>query len=286
MTTMYMRDDLFDSDGAKVWTDAHPNKSYNLSLRQLKRLPANVKKYLIATEFDTTIAQALVQDRNTGVRQLIASRVFLSDYKQFVPRLMRDRSPLVRAELVRSIHDRDTSTDAVLDALRTDKDDTVRLAVAQHGREQDLDLFVTDKSASVRAVVALGRKDEHLDILVNDLDPRVRVAVARVGRDTDLDVLYEDYDAEVRAMVISHARPQDVERMLSDDSWLVRQTVAENLDKIDEMLRVWSITDENPVVRRTAMLHATELELTHLVDDVDREVSVYAGQKLLELQNK
>lgn len=286
MTTMYMRDDLFDSDGAKVWMDAHPNKSYNLSLRQLKRLPANVKKYLIATEFDTTIAQALVQDRNTGVRQLIASRVFLSDYKQFVPRLMRDRSPLVRAELVRSIHDRDTSTDAVLDALRTDKDDTVRLAVAQHGREQDLDLFVTDKSASVRAVVALGRKDEHLDILVNDPDSRVRVAVARVGRDKDLDVLYEDYDAEVRAMVISHARPQDVERMLSDDSWLVRQTVAENLDKIDEMLRVWVMRDENPVVRRTAILHATELELTCLVDDVDHEVSVYAGQKLLELQNK
>lgn len=286
MTTMYMRDDLFDSDGAKVWIDAHPNKSYNLSLRQLKRLPANVKKYLIATEFDTAIAQALVQDRNTGVRQLIASRVFLSNYKQFVPRLMHDRSPLVRAELVRNIPDRDTNTDTVLDALRTDKDDTVRLAVAQHGREQDLDLFVTDKSASIRAVVALGRKDEHLDILVNDPDPRVRVAVARVGRDKDLDVLYEDYDAEVRAMVISHARPQDVERMLSDDSWLVRQTVAENLDKIDEMLRVWVMRDENPVVRRTAILHATELELTCLVDDVDREVSVYAGQKLLELQNK
>lgn len=286
MMTMYMRDDLFDSAGAKAWMDAHPDKSYNLSLRQLKRLPANVKKYLIATEFDTAIAQALVQDRNTGVRQVIASRVFLSDYKQFVPRLMHDRSPLVRAELVRNIHDRDTNTDAVLDALRTDKDDAVRLAVAQHGREQDLDLFVTDKSVSVRAVVALGRKDEHLDILVNDPDPRVRVAVARIGRDKDLDVLYEDCDAEVRAMVVSHTRPQDVERMLSDDSWLVRQTVAENVDKIDEMYRVWLMTDENPVVRRTAMLHATELELTYLVDDVDREVSVYTGQKLLELQNK
>lgn len=286
MTTMYVRDDLFDSDSAKAWMDAHPDKSYNLSLRQLKRLPANVKKYLIATEFDTAIAQALVQDRNTGVRQLIASRTFLSDYKQFIPRLMHDRSPLVRAELVRTIPDRDTNTDAVLDALRTDKDDTVRLAVAQHGREQDLDLFVTDKSASVRAVVALGRKDEHLDILVNDPDPRVRVAVARVGRDKDLDVLYEDYDAEVRAMVVSHARPQDIKQMLYDDSWLVRQTIAENLDAIDEMLRVWAMRDENPVVRRTAMLHATELELTHLVDDVDREVSVYAGQKLLELQNK
>lgn len=286
MTTMYMRDDLFDSDGAKAWMDAHPNRSYNLSLRQLKRLPVNVKKYLIATESNTAISQALIQDRNPELRQLIASRTFLSDYKQLIPRLMRDRSPLVRTELVRSIHDRDTSTNAVLDALRTDKDDAVRLAVAQHGREQDLDLFVTDKNASVRAVVALGRNDEHLDMLVNDPDPRVRVAVARIGRDTDLDVLYEDYDAEVRAMVISHARPQDVERMLSDDSWLVRQTVAENVDKIDEMLRVWSITDENPVVRRTAMLHATGLELTHLVDDVDREVSVYAGQKLLELQNK
>lgn len=286
MMTMYMRDDLFDSDGAKVWMDAHPNKSYNLSLRQLKRLPANVKKYLIATEFDTAIAQALVQDRNTGVRQVIASRIFLSDYKQFIPRLMRDRSPLVRAELVRNIHDRDTNTNAVLDALRTDKDDAVRLAVAQHGREQDLDLFVTDKNASVRAVVALGRKDEHLDKLVNDPDPSVRVAVARVGRDKDLDVLYEDYDAEVRAMVVSHARPQDIKQMLYDDSWLVRQTIAENVDKIDEMYRVRSIRDENPVVRRTAMLHATELELTHLVDDTDREVSVYAGQKLLELQNK
>lgn len=286
MTTMYRRDDLFDSDSAKAWMDAHPNRSYNLSLKQLKRLPVNVKKYLIATEFDTAIARALVQDRNTGVRQLIASRVFLSDYKQFVPRLMRDRSPLVRAELVRSIHDHDTNTNAVLDALRTDKDDAVRLAVAQHGREQDLDLFVTDKNASVRAVVALGRKDEHLDKLVNDPDPRVRVAVARVGRDKDLDVLYEDYDAEVRAMVISHARPQDVERMLYDDSWLVRQTVAENIDKIDEMYRVRSIRDENPVVRRTAMLHATELELTHLVDDPDRKVSVYAGEKLLEMQNK
>lgn len=286
MTTMYMRDDLFDSDGAKAWMDAHPDKSYNLSLRQLKRLPANVKKYLIATEFDTAIAQALVQDRNTGVRQLIASRVFLSDYKQFVPRLMHDRSPLVRAELVRSIHDRDTSTDAVLDALRTDEDDAVRLAVAQHGREQDLDLFVTDKSASVRAVVALGRNDEHLDILVNDPDPRVRVAVARVGRDKDLDVLYEDYDAEVRAMVVSHARPQDIKQMLYDDSWLVRQTIAENIDKIDEMYRVRSIRDENPVVRRTAMLHATPVELVHLVDDTDREISVYAGEKLLEMQNK
>lgn len=286
MTTMYVRDDLFDSDSAKAWMDAHPNRSYNLSLRQLKRLPVNVKKYLIATESNTAISQALIQDRNPELRQLIASRTFLSDYKQFIPRLMRDRSPLVRAELVRNIRDHDTNTNAVLDALRTDKDDAVRLAVAQHGREQDLDLFVTDKNASVRAVVALGRNDEHLDMLVNDPDPRVRVAVARIGRDKDLDVLYEDYDAEVRAMVISHARPQDVERMLSDDSWLVRQTVAENVDKIDEMLRVWSITDENPVVRRTAMLHATGLELTHLVDDVDREVSVYAGQKLLELQNK
>lgn len=286
MTTMYMRDDLFDSDGAKAWMDAHPDKSYNLSLRQLKRLPSNVKKYLIATEFDTAIAQALVQDRNTGVRQLIASRAFLSDYKQFVPRLMRDRSPLVRAELVRSIHDRDVNTATVLDALRTDKDDTVRLAVAQHGREQDLDLFVTDKSASVRAVVALGRKDEHLDILVNDPDPRVRVAVARIGRDKDLDVLYEDYDAEVRAMVISHARPQDIKQMLYDDSWLVRQTIAENIDKIDEMYHVRSIRDENPVVRRTAMLHATPVELMHLVDDTDREISVYAGEKLLEMQNK
>ena len=286
MTTMYMRDDLFDSDGAKAWMDAHPNKSYNLSLRQLKRLPANVKKYLIATEFDITIAQALVQDRNPELRQLIASRTFLSDYKQFIPRLMRDRSPLVRAELVRNLHDRDTNTNAVLDALRTDKDDAVRLAVAQHGREQDLDLFVTDKNASVRAVVALGRKDEHLDKLVNDPDPRVRVAVARVGRDKDLDVLYEDYDAEVRAMVVSHARPQDIKQMLYDDSWLVRQTIAENIDKIDEMYRVRSIRDENPVVRRTAMLHATPVELMHLIDDIDREISVYAGQKLLELQNK
>lgn len=286
MTTMYMRDDLFDSDGAKAWTDAHPNRSYNLSLRQLKRLPVNVKKYLIATESNTAISQALIQDRNPELRQLIASRTFLSDYKQFIPRLMRDRSPLVRAELVRSIHDCDTSTNAVLDALRTDKDDAVRLAVAQHGREQDLDLFVTDKNASVRAVVALGRNDEHLDMLVNDPDPRVRVAVARIGRDKDLDVLYEDYDAEVRAMVISHARPQDIKQMLYDDSWLVRQTIAENIDKIDEMYHVRSIRDENPVVRRTAMLHATPVELMHLVDDTDREISVYAGQKLLELQNK
>lgn len=286
MTTMYMRDDLFDSDGAKAWMDAHPNRSYNLSLKQLKRLPVNVKKYLIATESNTAISQALIQDRNPELRQLIASRTFLSDYKQFIPRLMRDRSPLVRAELVRSIHDCDTSTNAVLDALRTDKDDAVRLAVAQHGREQDLDLFVTDKNASVRAIVALGRKDEHLDKLVNDPDPRVRVAVARVGRDKDLDVLYEDYDAEVRAMVVSHARPQDIKQMLYDDSWLVRQTIAENIDKIDEMYRVRSIRDENPVVRRTAMLHATPVELMHLVDDTNREISVYAGQKLLELQNK
>lgn len=281
-----MKQALFDGKSASAWFEAHNHRIDNLSPRTLKRLPTNIKRYLIAMEPDAGFTQAFIQDRNPEVRQLIASLTVHEKYHQLIPRLMRDRSPLVRTELVRSIHDRDTSTNAVLDALRTDKDDAVRLAVAQHGREQDLDLFVTDKSASVRAVVALGRKDEHLDILVNDPDPRVRVAVARIGRDKDLDVLYEDCDAEVRAMVVSHTRPQDVERMLSDDSWLVRQTVAENVDKIDEMYRVWLMTDENPVVRRTAMQHATPLELTHLVNDTDREISIYAGQKLLELQNK
>lgn len=269
-----------DYDGAHEWLSAELKKS---KVVHVKKTPVFVKTFLAVD--DIRYAQLLIHDRRPEVRQAIASRVHQEEYKQFIPRLLHDKSPLVRAELARQAS-YGTYPTLILDTLRNDKDALVRLAVAKHGREQDLDLFVTDKDPAIRAIVALGRKDEHLDVLVNDPEPQVRVNVAKIGRDKDLDILVEDDDDEVRAVVASHLRPQDIATLHFDSSWLVQQVFAENLDAVEDYRRIWFMTSDIPAIRRTAMRHANKSELSHLVDDPVQDISIYATEKYLELQDK
>lgn len=269
-----------DYNGAHEWLSAELKKS---KVIRVKKTPVFVKKFLAVD--DIRYANVLIHDRHPEVRQAIASRVQQEEYKKFIPRLLHDKSPVVRAELARQAS-YGTYPTLILNTLRNDKDALVRLNVAKHGRDEDLDLFVTDKDPAIRAIVALGRKDEHLDVLVNDPEPQVRVNVARVGRNKDLDILVNDDDDEVRATVVTHARPQDITALHFDSSWLVQQAFAENLDVVEDYRRIWFMTSDIPAIRRTAMRHADKSELSYLVDDTVQDISIYATLKYLAMQDE
>lgn len=92
--------------------------------------------------------------------------------------------------------------------------------LAEYGRGSDLDKLMADdwgnRSAYVGKAIADRGRDKDLDQLVNSEEDVVRVAVVKQGRDKDLDKLVSDESREVRITVAQQGRDKDLDKLVSD----------------------------------------------------------------------
>lgn len=65
----------------------------------------------------------------------------------------------------------------------------VRVAVAKHGRPQDLDILVRDENVWVRYSVSEQGRPQDLDILVHDTELEILWLVIKIGRPQDIEIL-------------------------------------------------------------------------------------------------
>ena len=115
-----------------------------------------------------------------------------------------------------------------LGILVHDSDWVVRREVVKHGRPKDLDILVRDIHWAIRSDVAYHGRPQDLDILVRDKDESVRLEVARHGRPQDLDILVHDTDEYVRIEVAKHGRPHDLDILVYDEDEYVLRNVAKH----------------------------------------------------------
>lgn len=178
----------------------------------------------------------------------------------------------------------------------------IRVAVANRGRDKDLDGLAFDDDPDVRAAVARQGRDKDLDLLLSDENPVVLRGVVDAGRDQDLEYLSymrakDDSEWEVREFAKEKMREKDLanlQEMQEDgkieqgvdleavadkmpqwrisNSWFDRQQLASvgrdyDLDKL--------VKDPDWRVRHMVALRGRDKDLDKLIDD--HELGVRAG---------
>lgn len=134
--------------------------------------------------------------------------------------------------------------------MREDLNPSVRKAVIENGREEDLDYFSENGTADDRATLLLTHKRDSdldkamddsfytnwdmyiLDSELKDDDFTVLMAVAEVGRPQDLDTLRACQDRNVRSCVASYSRrPQDLAILKNDPEGVVQYYAKKTLEE-------------------------------------------------------